>query len=142
MIRKRSMRVKDGVAGGSAEANEQRDKRAARSLCPADEGCGFERSGRGLSESVACTGVTATASGLVRRAVGVEFCSARRAMLASCFREEETERRVRAPASTLFISEIASRVQLPNKTPEPTLGLARSSQGSVVFDLVAGVAHL
>ena len=30
----------------------------------------------------------------------------------------------------------------PNKAPEPTLGLARFSQGSEVFDVIAGVAHL
>src|SRR5688572_28950517 len=60
----------------------------------------------------------------------------------SCFREKVRAVFVLHPKHRLFDSEIASRVQSPNKAPEPTLGLARSSQGSVVFDLVTGVAHL
>ena len=35
-----------------------------------------------------------------------------------------------------------AKIKMPNKSPEPTPGIARFSQGSVVFDVVAGVAHL
>ena len=58
------------------------------------------------------------------------------------FREEVRAVFVFGPKHTRFDSEVASRVRSPNKTPEPTLGAAEFSQGSEVFDLIAGVAHL
>ena len=65
-----------------------------------------------------------------------------RRLFESCFREEKRRRRVREQEGTLFFSDIASRVQSPNKTPEPTLGAAEVFGNSVVFHLAAGVAHL
>jgi hypothetical protein len=94
---------------------------AARPVQPAGE------SG-GLLPSIVC----------VRHAHREEFRGGRLQPLESRFREEGPERRVLEQEGTLFNSEIASSVQSPNKTPEPT----RVGAASYNSNPLSRVAHL
>ena len=58
MIETRSMQMEESVAGVSTEADEQRDKRAARPLGAAGESVGFERRLRLRAKTSGCAGAT------------------------------------------------------------------------------------
>ena len=126
------MKDAERFAGGSAEANEQRDKRAARSLRPADARIGFERNFNVRSESVAFAGATATASDLERHTTPLKKFSPE-----PRFFVEVT----RTFAVTQTNAAWIPNPQTPNKAPEPT-SLAVTPHAYACVAPSSAVAHL
>ncbi len=118
-------------------ADEQRDKRAARPLRPADERFGFEPSLRFRPESGGFTGATPPASGLVRQAHLLRENFAMRFILP----RTQTTSRVSAPAARSLQPSVFAPRASSNKSPEPT-----PTSGTVAAEPLgvpaAVVAHL
>ena len=141
------------LADESAEANEQRDKRAARSLPPADARVGFERNFNVRSESVAFAGATVTASDLERHSqpLGKEsrfIVEVTRTFSATLL---ECDSGLSRSFPTPFEPDLVSRgrrylaafehPETPNKAPEPT-PTAGTSAAEQPLVPAAVVAHL
>ncbi len=97
-------------------AEEQRDKRAARPLRPADERFRFEPSLRFRPESGGFTGATPLASGLVRQAHLLRENFAMRFILP----RTRTTSRASAPAARFLQPSAFAPRASSNKSPEPT----------------------
>ncbi len=97
-------------------ADEQRDKRAARPLRPADGGFGFEPGARFRPESGGFPGATPPASGLVRQAHLLRKNFAKRLFLP----RTQTTYQVSASAVRLLRPSVFAPRASSNKSPEPT----------------------
>ena len=141
------------MADEGAEANEQRDKRAARSLRPADARVGFERNFNVRSESVAFAGATVTASDLERHSQPLGKESRFIVEVTRTFSATLLERDAGLSRSfpTPFEPDLVSRgrrhlaafehPETPNKAPEPTPGPVTPRAGARVAPAPI-VAHL